>query len=119
MVTKENGLDATTEFTSYRKDEVSQYLRRLEEQLSLTEDSIKEIDPLCSEERATDNTELLEYEKQIPKEDNSANLLFRPEYFVNNQSYGGHAGMQLQTNNLVHLQDAGLWLGHVYEIELV
>ncbi|XP_043804636.1 calmodulin-binding transcription activator 4 isoform X2 [Manihot esculenta] len=107
MVTKENGLDATTEFTSYRKDEVSQYLRRLEEQLSLTEDSIKEIDPLCSEERATDNTELLEYEKQIPKEDNSANLLFRPEYFVNNQSYGGHAGMQLQTNNLVHLQDAG------------
>ncbi|KAJ9176167.1 hypothetical protein P3X46_011509 [Hevea brasiliensis] len=107
IVTKDNGLDTTTEFTSSTKVEVSQYLRRLEEQLSLNEDNIKEIDPLCNEEGVTNDPELFEFEKEISKKDNSANVPHRLEYVVNNQCYDGHDGMQLQTNNLVHLQNAG------------
>ncbi|KAG8639970.1 hypothetical protein MANES_13G010200v8 [Manihot esculenta] len=109
IVTKDNGLETLTGFTSSPKDGVSQFLRRLEEHLSLNEDSIKETDPLCSEEGITNDPELLEFAKQISEKDHYVNMLHGPENIVNNQCYdfGEPPGLQLQSNNVVHLQDTG------------
>ncbi|KDP26824.1 hypothetical protein JCGZ_17982 [Jatropha curcas] len=105
IVTKDNGLDTPEDFTSSAKDEVSKFLRRLEEQLSLNEDSIQEIDTFSSQKGGTNDPELLEYESEVSKKD--PNLLHGQEYILNNQYYGENVGMQLQIKNLVHLQDAG------------
>ncbi|KAF2292926.1 hypothetical protein GH714_029905 [Hevea brasiliensis] len=105
--TKDNGLETTTGYTSSAKDEVSRFLRSLEEQLSLNEDSIEEVDPLYSEQGTKNDSELLEFEKQISKKDHYENLLHGPEYIVNKQCYAEPPGFQMQINNLVHLQDAG------------
>ncbi|KAJ9169311.1 hypothetical protein P3X46_017517 [Hevea brasiliensis] len=105
--TKDNGLETTTGYTSSAKDEVSRFLRSLEEQLSLNEDSIEEVDPLYSEQGTKNDSELLEFEKQISKKDHYENLLHGSEYIVNKQCYAEPPGFQMQINNLVHLQYAG------------
>ncbi|CAK7336147.1 unnamed protein product [Dovyalis caffra] len=104
---KDNGVDSTAEFTSSADNEVTQFLRRLEEQLSLNEDSMNEIAPLAGEEGATNDSKILEYVNNISKEDQSKNLLHGSQYIVDYQSYGGHAGKQLERNNLAPLQDQG------------
>ncbi|XP_065873672.1 calmodulin-binding transcription activator 4 [Euphorbia lathyris] len=107
IVRKGNELETTAEFTGSAKAEVSQFLRRLEEQLSLDDDIIKEIGEFGDKEIAKHDAELLVYEKQISEKEPSINLLHRPEYNGNSQGYVGHAGMEQQSNNLVHLWDAG------------
>lgn len=114
IVRTENGLETTTEFTGSSKAEVSQVLRTLEEQLSLDDDSIKDIFYFGDKEGAKHNPELFDYGKQSSENEQSVNLLLRPEYNGSSQGYVGHAGMQ-QTDNLVHLWDAGLLLCHSYE----
>lgn len=102
-------MDRTAEFTSSANNEVTQFFRRLEEQLSLNEDSAEEIDPFGAEEGAIYDTKILEYVNNISKEDQSKSLLNGSLYIVDYQSYGGLAGNQLERNNLAPLQDAGLF----------
>nr|TKR84534.1 calmodulin-binding family protein [Populus alba] len=104
---KDNGVDRTAEFSSSANNEVTQFFRRLEEQLSLNEDSAEEIGPFGAEEGAINDTRILEYVGNISKEDQSKNLLHGSQYIVDYQSYGGLAGNQLERNNLAPLQDAG------------
>lgn len=74
----------------------------------MNEDSIGEIGSFCGEEGAANDSKLLEYERQLSKEDQPANFLLGPDSIVDNQCHSGHAGMQLQTSNLMLLQDLGL-----------
>ena len=105
---KDNGVDSTAELTNFANNEVTQCLRRLEEQLSLNEDNIKEIGSFGFEEGATSDSKILEYVDHISKEDQSKNLLRGSQYIVDYQSYGGLSGKQLERNNPAPLQDAGL-----------
>ncbi|KAJ6307670.1 hypothetical protein OIU76_017462 [Salix suchowensis] len=105
---KDNGVDRTAEFTSSDNNEVTQFLRRLEEQLSLNADSANEIGPFGGEEGAINDTKFLEYINNISKEDHSKNLLHGSQYIADYQSYGGLAEKQLERNNLAPFRDAGL-----------
>ncbi|XP_050205101.2 calmodulin-binding transcription activator 4 isoform X2 [Mercurialis annua] len=107
VVTKDDGLDNTVEFTSSGNDEISHFLRKLEEQLSLNEDNISEIAPIYNQEGATNDPGLLVYEGQFSENILSKNSLNGSEYIANDQGYCGHARMQLQSNNFVQLQNAG------------
>ncbi|PNT46065.1 hypothetical protein POPTR_003G170600v4 [Populus trichocarpa] len=104
---KDNGVDSTAELTSFANNEVTQCLRRLEEQLSLNKDNIKEIGSFGGDEGDTNDSKILEYVNHISKEDQSKNLLRGSQYIVDYQSYGGLSGKQLERNNLAPLQDAG------------
>uniref|UniRef100_A0A6N2M4Z1 CG-1 domain-containing protein n=1 Tax=Salix viminalis TaxID=40686 RepID=A0A6N2M4Z1_SALVM len=103
---KDNGVDRTAEFTSSDNNEVTQFLRRLEEQLSLNADSANEIGPFGGEEGAINDTKFLEYINNISKEDHSKNLLHGSQYIADYQSYGGLAEKQLERNNLAPFRDA-------------
>ncbi|XP_015572144.2 calmodulin-binding transcription activator 4 [Ricinus communis] len=107
IVIQDDGLISIEELTSSRENENSQFFRRLEEQLSLNEDSINDVPLDYNQEGAVEDLELLAYEGQFSKKSLSSNLLPGSEYIANNQGYGGHARMQLQTNSLVHHEDAG------------
>ncbi|KAJ6713728.1 CALMODULIN-BINDING TRANSCRIPTION ACTIVATOR CAMTA [Salix viminalis] len=106
---KDNGVDRTAEFTSSDNNEVTQFLRRLEEQLSLNADSANEIGPFGGEEGAINDTKFLEYINNISKEDHSKNLLHGSQYIADYQSYGGLAEKQLERNNLAPFRDAVLF----------
>ncbi|EEF47452.1 calmodulin-binding transcription activator (camta), plants, putative [Ricinus communis] len=106
IVIQDDGLISIEELTSSRENENSQFFRRLEEQLSLNEDSINDVPLDYNQEGAVEDLELLAYEGQFSKKSLSSNLLPGSEYIANNQGYGGHARMQLQTNSLVHHEDA-------------
>ncbi|WCJ38782.1 Calmodulin-binding transcription activator 4 [Euphorbia peplus] len=106
VVRKGNGLEITGEVNGSEKAEVSQFLRRLEEQLSLDDDCIKYIGEFGDMEGAERDPEPLEYGRQISEKEPSIDLLHRPEYNGTNQGYFGHDGMQQQSDNL-HLWDAG------------
>ncbi|KAG5227956.1 calmodulin-binding family protein [Salix suchowensis] len=103
---KDNGVDRTAEFTSSDNNEVTHFLRRLEEQLSLNADSANEIGPFGGEEGAINDTKFLEYINNISKEDHSKNLLHGSQYIADYQSYGGLAEKQLERNNLAPFRDA-------------
>ncbi|XP_038997320.1 calmodulin-binding transcription activator 4-like [Hibiscus syriacus] len=53
-------------------------LKRLEEQLSLTEDSFEEVSPFCSLGGNRDESKFLEYGREIAKPDRQADLLYEP-----------------------------------------
>ncbi|KAJ8759049.1 hypothetical protein K2173_003287 [Erythroxylum novogranatense] len=102
-VIKDDGVDYTVELASYPRTEVSQFLRKLEEQLSLNDESIKDIDTLNSQQGAINNSELLKHGREMSKQYQSVTSQDKPGYIVGNQS----CGMQLQANNMEFLQDGG------------
>ena len=85
--------------------EVSQALRRLEEQLSLNDDSLEAIDAFQSQNENMNGLETLEYERKMSKQDQHAVLLSGPEYTVHDQHYTGYAGCS--TDDLMLPQYAG------------
>lgn len=71
--------------------EVNQALRRLEEQLSLNDDSFKEFGPICSQDEDSNNVDLLEYERKISNEEQFSEFDCS-EQNVWNQCYSGSYG---------------------------
>ncbi|KAL4348017.1 hypothetical protein GQ457_17G014180 [Hibiscus cannabinus] len=55
-----------------------QALKRLEEQLSLTEDSLEEVSPFCNLDASRDESIFLEYGGEIAKPGRQADLLYEP-----------------------------------------
>ncbi|GLT73799.1 hypothetical protein SLA2020_456330 [Shorea laevis] len=94
---KNKGVDNTEEHTSSADIEVGQALRRLEEQLSLTEDTIKDISPFSSKD---DDLEILEFGKEISKQE----PLHGQDYILQDQLY---TGMGNYPNNLMLSSDRG------------
>lgn len=84
--------------------EVTQALRRLEEQLSLNEDSVKCISTFYSQDENSNDSDILQYEMENAKQDQCAALLPGPEDI--DQFYGGHVVIQ-DSNNLEFLSAAG------------
>ncbi|XP_057949607.1 calmodulin-binding transcription activator 4 isoform X2 [Malania oleifera] len=105
---KDNGLDhmdkinGTGEFNSSSELEVSQALRRLEEQLSLNDESWEEIGPFCSQNGNSNDYGVLAYEREVAKHDD--HLQGREEH---GQLYGGHCEREDGSNNSMLLQNAG------------
>uniref|UniRef100_A0A2P2J6R9 Uncharacterized protein MANES_12G009600 n=1 Tax=Rhizophora mucronata TaxID=61149 RepID=A0A2P2J6R9_RHIMU len=106
-VNNENGVNGKAEIVSPANNEVSEFLRKLEEHLSLNEDNIKDIEPLCNQQEATHDSELLGYGRQTSMDGQSIYLQGEPEHFIDHQSCGGPAGMQQKTDNFVVFQEAG------------
>lgn len=71
--------------------EINQALRRLEEQLSLNDDSFKEFGPICSQDEDSNNVDLLEYERKISNEEQFSEFDCS-EQNVWNQCYSGSYG---------------------------
>lgn len=87
-----NGLDRmsrTGQRESSSELEVTQALRRLEEQLSLDEESFKDINVFGNRDESLNDSYIPEYERENSMQDQSAALLHGPEYI--NQCYRGHA----------------------------
>lgn len=97
--------DVTGNFGNSSELEVSQALRKLEEQLSLNDDSLEVIDAVQSQNENLNGLGTLEYEREMSKQDQQATLLREPEYTVCNQHYVGYAGYD--TDNLMLAGDAG------------
>lgn len=75
--------------------EVTQALRRLEEQLSLNKERFEEISQFSNQDQNSNDSNILEYERENSKQDQYSALLY------------GHATMQDNSNNLELLHDAG------------
>ncbi|OMO60505.1 IQ motif, EF-hand binding site [Corchorus capsularis] len=102
IVIKNEGVDNTVEYAS---PEVSQALKRLEEQLSLNEDSFKEMNPFCGLDGDTDHPELLEYGREIANHDTQADQLYKPNDIVQDHLYSQHAMVENYSNRLAVLPD--------------
>lgn len=83
------------------KVDVNQALRKLEEQLSLNEDSFKEFESPSQVEGPND-PDLLKYEGQIHNQNVFVDFN-GPESIVGDQCYSGHAGVPGDTFHLVFL----------------
>lgn len=83
--------------------EVSHALRKLEEQLSLNDDSFKELSPPCNQVEEPNDLDLLEYKQVMLNQDQFAH--FRgTENAVRDQCYSGHVGLQGNTNHSMLLR---------------
>ncbi|KAK9277089.1 hypothetical protein L1049_006628 [Liquidambar formosana] len=100
VVISDNGIDNS----SSPDLEVSQALRRLEEQLSLNDDSLEGIGPFYSLDENSDESGVPEYERDISQQEQQAANLHGPEYTAHDS---GFSGLQDGSNNLVLLRDAG------------
>jgi hypothetical protein len=101
IATQNNGMDhldrmgRTGQRDSSAEIEVTQALRRLEEQLSLNEERFEEISQFSNQDQNSNDSNILEYERENSKQDQYSALLH------------GHATMQDNSNNLELLHDAG------------
>ncbi|KAB1201266.1 Calmodulin-binding transcription activator 4 [Morella rubra] len=85
--------------------EVTHALRRLEEQLSLGEESIKGITPFYFQDENPNEPDILGCERENSKQEEYADSLHSPAYI--DLGYGGHAQVQDNSNSLELLHDAG------------
>ncbi|XP_039012454.1 calmodulin-binding transcription activator 4-like isoform X2 [Hibiscus syriacus] len=108
IVTKNSGIDTTVEYTSPADFQVAHALKRLEEQLSLNEDSIKEMGPLYSLDDDTHDSKFLEYGREIVKQEQQADLLYTPDGIFQDQLYSQPARMENCSNSSVLLPDGGM-----------
>ncbi|KAF5449317.1 hypothetical protein F2P56_029779 [Juglans regia] len=83
--------------------QVTQALRMLEEQLSLDEESFKDISLFYNRYENSNDSDISEYEIKNSKQDEHAALLHGPEYI--DMYYGPHAGVQ-NSNSLELLHNA-------------
>ncbi|KAL5552631.1 hypothetical protein UlMin_040032 [Ulmus minor] len=86
-------------------------LKRLEEQLSLNKDSIKDFDPPSSLVEDLDDPNLFDYKREISNPNHLADF-HGPEYTLHDQYYSGHA--LIQGDNGGHHYQFG---GHEYTDE--
>ncbi|XVF43686.1 hypothetical protein PTKIN_Ptkin02bG0060500 [Pterospermum kingtungense] len=107
IVIKNNGIDSTVDFTSPADLQVSQALKRLEEQLSLNEDSFKEISPFCSLDGDTDDSTFLEYGKGIAKQEPEADILYESDDIIQGHLYSQSARVENHSNRFALLPDGG------------
>ncbi|XVF02782.1 hypothetical protein REPUB_Repub04eG0203800 [Reevesia pubescens] len=107
IVIKNDGIDNTVEYTSTADLHVSQALKRLEEQLSLDEDSFKEMSSFSSLDEDTDYSEFLEYGGAISKQDPQADLLYKPDDIVQDHLYSRPARVENYSNSFALLPDGG------------
>lgn len=87
------GVERTSKLGSSTELNVSQALRRLEEQLSLNDDSFKEYDPLYGQDEDPNKSEPLEFNGEIPNQDQFANF-HGPGHIIHDHCYSGYTGMQ-------------------------
>ncbi|XVF85297.1 hypothetical protein PTKIN_Ptkin17bG0106300 [Pterospermum kingtungense] len=106
-VIKNNGLDNTVEYTSPADLQVSQALKRLEEQLSLNEDSVKEMSGLCSLDCDTNDSKFLECGREFAKQELQADLLYEPDNIFQDHLYSQPAGVEISSNSFMLLPDEG------------
>ncbi|XP_022725125.1 calmodulin-binding transcription activator 4-like isoform X2 [Durio zibethinus] len=107
IVIKKNGIDNTVEYSSPADLEVSQALKRIEEQLSLNEDSFKEMSPFCSLDGDTDDSKFLEYGSGIDKQDPQADLLYKPDDIIQDHLYSQPARVENYSNSFALLPGGG------------
>ncbi|XWS22785.1 hypothetical protein CRYUN_Cryun29cG0066000 [Craigia yunnanensis] len=112
IVIKNNGIDNTVEYASPADLQASQTLKRLEEQLSLNEDSFKEMSPFCSLDGDTNDSKFLEYGTEIAKPEPQADLLYEPDDIFQDQLYSQPARVENYSNSFVLLPDEGKNGGH-------
>lgn len=105
IVIENNGVQTQGEFTNSAEFEVSEALRRIEEQLSLNEDTLKDIDPFYDQDGNANDAELLEYKGEISKQDQLAATQYRVEDFAQEQFCGEYAERQIHPNNLGQLKN--------------
>lgn len=114
IVIKNNWIDNTVEYTSPADLQVSQALKRLEEQLSLNEDSFKEMSPFCSLDGDTIDSKFLEYGREIAKQEPQADLLYEPDDIFQDHVYSLPARVENYSNSFVLLPDEGLVVYHFF-----
>ncbi|XWS34540.1 hypothetical protein CRYUN_Cryun21dG0047400 [Craigia yunnanensis] len=108
VVIKNNGIDNTVEYTTSQADlQVSQALKRIEEQLSLNEDNLKEMSPFCGLDGDTNDSEFLLYGKEIAKQEPRADLLYEPDDIFQDHLYSLPASVENYSNSFVLLPDGG------------
>ncbi|EOX99794.1 Calmodulin-binding transcription activator protein with CG-1 and Ankyrin domains isoform 2 [Theobroma cacao] len=107
IVIKNNGIDNAVEFASSADLQVSEALKRLEEQLSLNEDSFKEMSPLCCLDGDTNDSRFLEYGREITKQELQAGLLYEPNDIVQDHLYSQHPRVENYSNSFGLLPDGG------------
>ncbi|XWS63886.1 hypothetical protein CRYUN_Cryun06bG0139700 [Craigia yunnanensis] len=107
VVIKNNWIDNTVEYTSPADLQVNQALKRLEEQLSLNEDSFKEMSPFCSLDGDTDDSNFLAYGRGIAKQDPQVDLLYEPDDLVQDRLYSQPARVENYSNSVALLPDGG------------
>lgn len=105
IVIENNAVQTQGEFTNSAEFEVSEALRRIEEQLSLNEDTLKDIDPFYDQDGNANDAELLEYKGEISKQDQLAATQYRVEDFAQEQFCGEYAERQIHPNNLGQLKN--------------
>ncbi|KAK8691567.1 hypothetical protein V6N13_075072 [Hibiscus sabdariffa] len=103
IVTKNNGIDNTVEYTSPADFQVVHALKRLEEQLSLNEDSI---------DGDIKDSKFPEYGKDIVEQELQADLLYEPADIFQDHLYSQPLRMENYTNSSVLLPDGGMHGGH-------
>ncbi|GMI83465.1 hypothetical protein like AT1G67310 [Hibiscus trionum] len=111
IVIKNNGIDNTVEYTSPGDLQVVHALKRLEEQLSLNEDSVKEISPLYSLDGDTKDS-IPEYGREIVKQEQQADPLYEPDDIFQDHLYSQPVRMENYSNSSVLLPDGGMIGGH-------
>ncbi|XVE85354.1 hypothetical protein DITRI_Ditri17bG0084200 [Diplodiscus trichospermus] len=112
VVIKNNGIDDTVEYTSPADLQVSQALKRLEEQLSLNEDSFKEMSAFCNVDVDTNDSKFLEYGRAIAKQETQADLLYEPDDIFPDHLYSQLARVENRPNSFTLLSDEGKNGGH-------
>ncbi|XP_052487557.1 calmodulin-binding transcription activator 4 isoform X1 [Gossypium raimondii] len=112
IVIKNNGIDNTVEYPSPDDLQVVQALKRLEEQLSLNEDSVKEMSQFYGMDGDTNDSEFQEYGREITKQEQQADLLYEPDNIFQDHLYSQPARVENYSNSSMLLPDGGKNGGH-------
>lgn len=96
------------EFSNSHDLEVGKALKRIEEQLSLNDDTVKEFEPFVIEDENSNSTELLDYETEIFPKGQDENLMDRLGYSMKYQFSDEHNSLQDNLSNYVALQGIGM-----------
>lgn len=88
--------------------EVSEALKRLEEQLSLNDDTSNELEPFAVGDENSNSTGFLDYETEMFTKGQYENLMDKPAYSVKYQFPDERNGLQDNLSNYVAHQDVGM-----------
>lgn len=113
MVVSNNVMDhldsaCVEDFSKSHTLEISKALKRLEEQLSLNDDTIEELDPFAFEDEHSNSSAFLEFETEVSIKGQYGKLLDGSESSMNYQFPGERNCLQDNGTNYVALQDIGI-----------
>lgn len=97
-----NGVEGTGVLGTETELNVSEALRRLEEQLSLNDDGFKEFDLQCNQDDDPNELDLLDYKSEISNQDHYANF-HGPELIVKDHGFSGQTAILGNPDNPVLL----------------